>query len=215
MGLVSLGAQVPSLSWDRRWLLNRPGVAPQVKPALVLSPAPPSGLLLSDPVFGRNHYSVLILCLWVSERMAASGCRDLVVGRMSCWGSLESGQSSQHSFIFSSSTKSVSTESQSPLVSEGLFSSVSSLPLPFLSSSVLSFSVQIRLWDSCPKPFIWTVYRVNMSSCDPWWLEQTEQARRESPVAPYGLLGPGQYKPQEWLARMGVSCRHPCHPQFL
>lgn len=75
MGLVSLGTQVPSLSWDRRWLLNRPGVAPQVKPALVLSPAPPSGLPLSGPVFGRNHYSVLILCLWVSERMAASSCR--------------------------------------------------------------------------------------------------------------------------------------------
>lgn len=74
MGLVSLGAQVPSLSWDRRWLFNRPGVAPPVRPALVLSPAPPSGLPLSGPVFGRNHYSVLILCLWVSERMAASGC---------------------------------------------------------------------------------------------------------------------------------------------
>lgn len=68
---MSLGAQVPSLSWDRRWLLNRPGVAPLVKPA----PAPPSGLPLSGLVFGRNHYSVLILCLWVSERMAASGCR--------------------------------------------------------------------------------------------------------------------------------------------
>lgn len=68
---MSLGAQVPSLSWDRRWLLNRPGVAPPVTPA----PAPPSGLPLSGPVFGRNHYSVLILCLWVSERMAASGCR--------------------------------------------------------------------------------------------------------------------------------------------
>lgn len=49
----------------------------------------------------------------------------------------------------------VSTEPQSHLVSEGLFSSVSSaLPLPFLSSSVLAFPVQIGLWDSCPKPFI-------------------------------------------------------------
>lgn len=75
VGLVSLGAQVPSLSWDRSWLLNRPGVAPPARPARVLSPAPPSGLPLSGPVFGRNHYSVLILCLWVSERMAASGCR--------------------------------------------------------------------------------------------------------------------------------------------
>lgn len=73
MGIGPSGAQVPSLSWDRRWLLS-PGVAPWVKPALVLSPAPPSGLLLSGPVFGKNHYYVLILCLWVRERMAASGC---------------------------------------------------------------------------------------------------------------------------------------------
>lgn len=93
-----------------------------------------------------------------------------------------------------------------------LFSSVSSLPLSFLlASSVLSFSVQTGLWSSCPKTFIWTVYRVNMLS---WFMRplvagaRGEQARRERPVAPNGLLGPGQYRSREWLARMQVYCRH-------
>lgn len=198
---MSLGAQVPSLSWDRRWLLNRPGVAPPVKPALVLSPAPPSGLPLSGPVFGRNHYSVLILCLWVSERMAASGCRRPGRGKDVMWvhwrvANLLSILSSFPLPQNQCPDGPVSTEPQSHLVSESLFSSVSSLPLPFLISSVLAFSVQIRLWDSCPKPFIWTVCRVNMSSCDPWWLEQAGSRQEgKSPVAPCGLLGPGQYKP--------------------
>lgn len=76
LGLVlPLEVQVPPLSWDRTRLLSSPsGIAPWVKPDLVLSPALPSGLLLSGPVFGKNHYYVLIVCLWVSERMAASGC---------------------------------------------------------------------------------------------------------------------------------------------
>lgn len=88
-------------------------------------------------------------------------------------------------------------------------SSVSSLPSPFLSSSVLAFSVQIGLWDSCPKPFIWTVYRVKYVLMRPLVARASrEQARRGSPVALYGLLGPAQYKPREWLARMGVYCRH-------
>lgn len=93
-----------------------------------------------------------------------------------------------------------------------LFSSVSSLPLSFLlGSSVLSFPVQTGLWSSCPKTFIWTVYRVNMLS---WFMRPLvagvsgEQARRESPVALNGLLDPGQYRSGEWLARMQVYCRH-------
>lgn len=59
--------------------------------------------------------------------------------------------------------------------------------------------------------FIWTVYRVNMLS---WFMRPLvagasgEQARRESPVALNGLLGPGQYRSGEWLARMQVYCRH-------
>lgn len=156
-------------------LLNSPGVAPQVKPALVLSLAPPSGLLLSGPAFGRNHYYVLILCLWVTERMAASGCwrpgtgKDVMMGHWRV-ANLPSILSSFPLPKNQCPVGPVSTEPQSHLVSESL--SVSSLPSPFLSSSVLAFSVQIGLWDSCPKPFIWTVYRVNMSSCDPWWLEQ-------------------------------------------
>lgn len=79
-----------------------------VTPALVLSPAPPSGLLLSGPVFGKTHYYVLILCLWVSERMAASGCWRPGSGKdvMGHW--RVTSLLSILSFIFSSSTKSVS-----------------------------------------------------------------------------------------------------------
>lgn len=146
---------------------------------------------------------------------------DLVVGRMSCCGSLESGQSSQHSSSFPLPQNQcpdgpVSTEPQSHLVSESLFSSVSSLPLPFLSSSVLAFSVQIRLWDSCPKPFIWTVCRVNMSSCDPWWLEQAGSRQEgKSPVAPCWVQDSTSPESgwQGWEYTAGT--RHPGHPQFL
>lgn len=94
-----------------------------------------------------------------------------------------------------------------------LFSSVSSPPLPFLlGSSVLSFPVQIGLWSCCPKPFIWTVlstskYALMVPATPGGWSKQ-EQARRESPVAPYGWLDPGQYKSGEWLARMQAYCRH-------
>lgn len=141
------------------------------------------------------------------------------MGRMSCCGSLESGRSSQRSFIFSSSTNQcpggpVSTEPQSHVVSGSLFSSVSALPLPFLSS-VLAFSVQIRLWDSCPKPFIWTVCRVNISSCDPWWLEQAGSRQEgKSPVAPVGCWVQDSTSPesgwQGWEYTAGTS--HPGHP---
>lgn len=148
---MSLGAQVPSLSWDRRWLLNRPGVAPQVKPALVLSPAPPSGLPLSGPVFGRNHYSVLILCLWVSERMAASSCRRPGRGKdVMLWvtGEWPIFSAFFHLFLFHKISVlfgPVSTEPQSHLVSECFFSLLCLLfPCPS-SLALLSFPSLCRL----------------------------------------------------------------------
>lgn len=150
---------------------------------------------------------------------------DLVVGRMS-WvtGEWPVFLTSFHLFLFHKISVLfglVSTELQSHLVSECLFSLLSSLPLPFLLGfSVLSFPVQTGLWSSCPKPFIWTVYRVNMLS---WFVRplvagaSREQARRERPVARMGCWAQDSTSLESgWQGcKYTAGTHHPCHTQFL
>lgn len=106
----------------------------------------------------------------------------------------------------------VSIEPQSHLVSECLFSLLCLLFFPCPSSlALLSFPSLCRLdYGLLAQRLIWTVYRVNMLS---WFMRPlvagaSREQTRESPRAPDGLLGPGQYRSGEWLARMQVYCRH-------
>lgn len=44
-----------------------------VKPELILIPSLPPISYPFGPAFGKNHYYVLIICLWVGERTVRSG----------------------------------------------------------------------------------------------------------------------------------------------
>lgn len=116
----------------------------------------------------------------------------------------------------SSSTKSVSCLGQCPQsLSPTWFLSTSFLYLLFpcpSSLALLSFPSLCRLaMVLLPKAFhldcLSSKYALMVPATPGGWSKQ-EQARRESPVTPYGLLGPGQYKSGKWLARMQAYCRH-------
>lgn len=48
-------------------------VALWLKHELILIPSLPPVSYPFGPAFGKNHYYVLIICLWVGERTARSG----------------------------------------------------------------------------------------------------------------------------------------------
>lgn len=116
-------------------------------------------------------------------------------------------------FSSSSSTKSVSClgqrlQSLSPpwfLRTSFLFSIFSSLVLPpWLFCPFLPCAD----WAMVLLPKAFHLDCLSHGSCDPWWLEQAGAGKKGKPCSPYGLLGPGQYKSGEWLARMQAYCRH-------
>lgn len=113
----------------------------------------------------------------------------------------------------SSSTKSVSClgqclQSLSPtwfLRSSFLFCIFSSLVLPpWLFCPFLPCAD----WAMVLLPKAFHLDCLSHGSCVPWWLEQAGAGKTGKPCSPYGLLGPGQYKSGEWLARMQAYCRH-------